>query len=138
MSIVFASKPTAQQREIMEWVIGQGTARANIRAVELTGPALIRVTKADGHYIDVYCDAAGEVRILNVRNERETELAGYWVNETDDPATQVWRKNLSEDEKAMMEQRDINFHYEFEGLAEDAIDAQHGTPNLIAFLLQDE
>lgn len=98
---------TVQQREIMEWLVEQGTKAEDIAGVELTGPALVRLTNPAGQYMDVYCGDSNAVRILDVPDAREEDLQHWFWEETNDPETWDWREDLTPDEAAMVEQWDL-------------------------------
>lgn len=97
---------TVKQRKIMEWLATQSIGSEDVADAELCGPALVRVTNPAGQYMDLYCDGAYNVRILDVPPEREEELSWCFWNETNEPETQEWRDELTEDEAAMVEQWD--------------------------------
>lgn len=97
---------TLQQRKIMEWLVEQGVTSKDISDVQLTAPAMVRVTNPAGQYMDVYCDKDYDVRILDISEEREAELQSLFWDETNEPETQEWREDLTADEAAMVEQWD--------------------------------
>ena len=108
---------TVQQRKIMEWLVGQGITGADIAGVQLTAPAMVRLTNPTGQYMDVYCGEDNDVRILDVSEEREAELQQLFWDESNDPETQEWREELTEDEAAMVEQWDLQTARGFSRLA---------------------
>lgn len=108
MEQLFKTK-TVKQCKIMEWLVNQGVSSEHIAEAHLTGPAMVRVTNPAGQYMDLYCDGAYEVRILDVSEEREKELEWYANHETNDPEDQEWRDELTEDETAMVEQWDAQY-----------------------------
>lgn len=110
---------TVQQRKIMEWLVDQGITGADIAEVQLTAPAMIRLTNPAGQYMDVYCGEDHAVRILDVSEEREAELQQLFWDETNDPETQEWREELTADESAMVEQWDAQTAKGFSQLAQD-------------------
>lgn len=97
---------TIKQRKIMEWLTEQGITGADIAHSKLCGSAMVRITNPAGQYMDLYCNATGNVRILNVPTEREEELEQLFWDETNDPETEEWRDELTADEAAMVEQWD--------------------------------
>lgn len=97
---------TVKQRKIMEWLVSQGITRADVTDAKLCGSAMMRFINPAGQHMALYCDAAYNVRILQVPPEREEELLSYFWDESNDPETQEWRDELTEDEAAMVEQWD--------------------------------
>lgn len=115
---------TVQQRKILEWLVAQGITGADIAEVQLTAPALVRLTNPAGQYMDVYCGKDNNVRILDVSEEREAELQQLFWDESNDPETQEWREDLTADEAAMVEQWDAQTAKGFSRLAQKILD--HG------------
>ena len=115
---------TMKQMKIMQWLVAQGVTGGDVAEAALTGSALVRVTNPAGQYIDLYCDAAYNVRILNVSQEREEELSWYFMHETDEPDTQEWREDLTGDETVMVEQWDEQFSRDFAELAQAILDLE--------------
>ena len=113
---------TVEQRKIMEWLVDQGITSADIGEVQLTSPAMIRLTNPAGQYMDVYCAEDHTVRILDVSEEREAELQQLFWDETNDPETQEWREDLTADEAAMVEQWDTQTAKGFSQMAQDILD----------------
>ena len=109
---------TVKQRKIMEWLVAQGITCGDVAASKLLGPALVRVTNPAGQYMDVYCDNANTVHILDVTAEREAELHSCFWEETNEPETQEWREDLTSDEAAMVEQWDETFAKAFSTMAQ--------------------
>ena len=95
---------TVKQKKIEQWLAAQGISAGDIADVKLSGPAMVRITNPAGQYMDLYCNTAYEVRILDISQEREEELLWYWCEETEDPETQEWSWDLTADEAAMVEQ----------------------------------
>lgn len=112
---------TVQQRKIMEWLVDQGITGNDIAGVQLTGPAMVRLTNPAGQYMDVYCSEDYAVRILNVSEEREAELQDNFWNETNEPEDQEWREELTADEAAMVEQWDLQTAKGFSRLATEIL-----------------
>ncbi|MBQ9168513.1 MAG: DUF1738 domain-containing protein [Oscillospiraceae bacterium] len=117
---------TVQQRKIMEWLVDQGITGADIAEVQLTGPAMVRLTNPAGQYMDVYCDGDYAVRILDVSEEREAELQQRFWDESNDPETQEWREELTADEAAMVEQWDLQTAKGFSQMAQAILDHNAG------------
>lgn len=113
---------TIKQRKIMEWLIEQGITGADIAHSEFCGSAMVRITNPAGQYMDLYCDGANNVRILDVLRDREEELAWFWGNETNDPETEAWRDELTADETAMVEQWDRQSTIGFQSIAKEILD----------------
>lgn len=97
---------TIRQRKIVEWLSAQGITREEISAVELKAPGLVRLTNPAGQYMDVLCNANGEVSISQVTQEREAELQYCFWGETNEPETQEWREDLTKEESVLVEQWD--------------------------------
>lgn len=74
--------------------------------------------------MDVYCDDACNVRILDISPEREEDLSWYFWNETNDPETEEWREDLTPDEAAMVEQWDARTAMGFQRLVQANLDRQ--------------
>lgn len=117
---------TVEQRKIMEWLVGQGITKTDIGQVQLTAPAMVRLTNPAGQYMDVYCANDHTVRILDVSEERESELQQLFWDETNDPETQEWREDLTADEAAMVEQWDTQTAKSFSQLAQDILKKEAG------------
>lgn len=115
---------TVKQRKIMEWLVAQGITGKDVASARLDGPAMVRVTNPAGQYMDLYCSDAYDVRILNVTAEREEELRSCFWNETNDPDSEEWREDLTEDEAAMVEQWDERSSNGFSRLAQDILDRE--------------
>lgn len=113
---------TMQQRKIMWWLVEQGVTSADISAVQLTAPAMVRLTNPAGQYMDVYCNEDYAIRVLDVSEARETELQQLFWDETNDPETQAWREDLTADEAAMVEQWDARTAKGFSQLAQKILD----------------
>lgn len=113
---------TVEQRKIMEWLVDQGITSADIGAVQLTAPAMVRLTNPAGQYMDVYCADDYTVRILDVSEEREAELQQLFWDESNDPETQEWREELTADEAAMVEQWDAQTAKGFSQMAQKILD----------------
>lgn len=109
---------TVKQFKIMEWVAAQGIGSSDIADAKLCGPAMVRLTNPAGQYMDLYCDTAYNVRVLDVPPEREEELSWCFWNETNDPETEEWRDELTTDEAAMVEQWDEQTARGFQALAQ--------------------
>ena len=117
---------TIKQRKIMEWLVAQGVTGEDVAEAALTGSAMVRVTTPAGQQMNLYCDAAYDVRILNVSQEREEELSWCCMNETSEPDTQEWREDLTGDETVMVEQWDEQYARGFAGLAQAILDLEDG------------
>lgn len=100
---------TIKQRKIMEWLTEQGITAGDIADARLSGPAMVRVTNPAGQYMDLYCDNAYHVRVLDVTQEREEALNRLWDSEPEDPESAGWRMDLTADEAAMVEQWDKQY-----------------------------
>lgn len=120
---------TVKQRKIMEWLVGQGITGGDIASAKLSGPAMVRLTNPAGQYMDLYCDAAYNVRILDVPPEREEELSWLFWNETNDPETEEWREELTPDEEAMVDQWDQQTARGVQTLAQAILDRQSPEPD---------
>lgn len=118
---------TVKQRKIMEWLVNQGIIAADIAEAKLSGPAIVRLTNPAGQYMDVYCNDAYQVRILDVAEDREEELLSCFWNETNEPESEEWRNELTDDEAAMVEQWDEQFLSSYQKLAQDCLDLQNKT-----------
>lgn len=122
---------TVKQRKIMEWLGNQGITAADVAKANLSGPAMVRITNPAGQYMDVYCNDAYQVRILDVTEEREEELQSCFWNETNEPETEEWRENLTADEAAMVEQWDAQCLSGYQKLAQACLDLQHPTEGTV-------
>ncbi|MBP3674048.1 MAG: hypothetical protein J6J18_09500 [Oscillospiraceae bacterium] len=115
---------TVKQRKIMEWLVAQGITGEDVASAKLIGPAMVRVTNPAGQYMDLYCNDAYEVRILDVTAEREEELRSCFWDETNEPDSEEWREDLTEDEAAMVEQWDESSSNGFSRLAQDILNRE--------------
>lgn len=115
---------TVKQRKIVEWLTEQGITAGDIADTKLSGPAMIRVTNPGGQYMDLYCDDAYDVRVLDVPVDREEEIEWLFWNETNDPETEEWRDELTADEAAMVEQWDERTARGFQALVQDNLSRQ--------------
>lgn len=120
---------TVKQRKIMDWLVDQGITGGDIAGAQLCGSAMVRVTNPAGQYMDLYCDGACHVRILDVPPEREEELSWLFWNETNDPETEDWRDELTPDEAAMVEQWDEQAARGFQTLTQKILDRQPPEPD---------
>lgn len=120
---------TVKQRKIMDWLVDQGITGGDIASSQLCGSAMVRVTNPAGQYMDLYCDGAYHVRILDVPPEREEELSWLFWNETNDPESEYWRDELTPDEAAMVEQWDEQTARGFQTLTQKILDRQPPEPD---------
>ncbi len=114
---------TIEQKKIEKWLSDQGLTAGDIADVKLSGPAMVRVTNPAGQYMDLYCDNAYQVRVLDVTQEQEESLHMLW---DEDPEEVDWRQDLTADEAAMVEQWDKQYARVFTSLAQqiEAIEKQ--------------
>lgn len=119
---------TIKQRKIMEWLVSQGITGEDIANTRLVGTAMVRVTNPAGQYMDIFCNDCGAVRILQVTEEREAELAWYMDHETEDPETEEWREELTPDEAAMVEQWDEQYRMAFAAMAQRILELENRQP----------
>lgn len=115
---------TVKQRKIVEWLTEQGITAGDIADTKLSGPAMIRVTNPGGQYMDLYCDDAYDVRVLDVPVDREEEIEWLFWNETNDPETEEWRDELTADEAAMVEQWEEQISIGFHSLVKENLDQE--------------
>jgi len=108
MAQLFKCK-TVEQKKIERWLSEQGLTPGDIVDAKLSGPAMVRVTNPAGQYMDIYCDNAYHVRVLDVAQEREEALDKLWDRDPENSEEEDWRLGLTADEAAMVEQWDKQY-----------------------------
>lgn len=114
MAQLFKCK-TVEQKKIEQRLSNHGITAGNIADIKLSGPAMVRVTNPAGQYMDLYCDNAYHVRVLDVTQEQEDALNRLWDS---DPAEADWRLGLTADEAVMVEQWDKQYAAGFTSLTQ--------------------
>lgn len=124
MAQLFKCK-TVEQKKIEQWLSDQGITAGDIADVWLSGPAMVRVTNPAGQYMDLYCDNTYHVRVLDVTREQEEALNRLWDC---DPEEAEWRRDLTADEAAMVEQWDKQYASGFKNLTQQIAALEERAP----------
>ena len=122
---------TIQQFKIMRWLAEQGITKDDIASAKLVSRSVVRVTNPAGQYMDVFCAPDDTVRISQVSEEREGELAKEWDASPmkDEADYRDWYDGLTDDEKALVDAWDEAYCTGTEKLCKDILAAEKRRKN---------